>query len=264
MTHWLIRGLLALGCLVASLPRGSLAADALVPESGPAALVTERPAFSASAAAVPEGGVQLELGAQFDHQVEGLGLDLPLALLRYGLGGGFELRLGLPSIQLSWPANAAAATDLSPVELGAKYVYALSESVAIGALLALSLPLQAEQYDTLGVGLGGKLVWALELTDWLGLGGNFGLIFGGLGASQTDREYQVSLGFGFSLTDSLGLFVECFTLIAESAPAQAPVFVDGGLTWLVLELLQLDLYLGLDLRAAPEAVFFGLGLSHRW
>jgi hypothetical protein len=227
-------------------------------------LLTDRPDFTESAAVVPDGDWQVELGLEWSSQSDGQGLVLPLALLRYGLGAGFELRLGLPSVQFGWPKQAVATTDLSPIELGTKFVHVLSESASIGILPFVRLPLESEQYSSLGAGVGVKLLWAVGLTDWLGLGGNFGLIFAGLGAARPDRLYQASVSLGFGLSDSLGLFLEAFTEIAEGQPESAPANLDGGLTWLVLDLLQLDLSVGMDLRAAPEAVFGGLGLSYRW
>lgn len=258
---WMLSALLGLpGAGLAETP---IASPQPVPE-----LITDRPDFTESAASVPDGFVQVEFGAEFANDEAGQALSLPLALVRWGLGGGFELRFGIPSLLATWPADdvevGVSQTDLGTLELGAKYVYKLSEAAAIGVIPYVAVPLKGDQYDSLGVALGAKLVWAVDATDWLSVGGNFGLAFIGLGAQTEDREYSASLAFGFATTDSLGLFLEVFTEFAETFSDEAPVFVDGGLTFLASERFQADVYVGMDLRHAPEAVFAGLGGSYLW
>ncbi len=231
-------------------------------------LVTDRPDFTESAASVPDEFVQFEFGAEFGSDDSGQSLTLPLLLARWGLGGGFELRFGIPSLLATWPDDEFEAgesqTELGVFELGAKYVYALSEAVAVGILPYVDLPLKGGQYDSIGVAAGAKLVWSVDANDWLSIGGNFGLAFIGLGTQSSDREYLASLSFGFSATDSLGLFLEVFTRFPEEFSDQAPVFVDGGLTWLATERFQADVYVGMDMRSAPDAVFVGLGGAYLW
>ena len=231
-------------------------------------IATDRPSFSESAASVPGGFVQFEFGAEFSSDDAGQALGLPLLLARWGLGGGFELRFGIPSLLATWPEDEIEAgesqTDLGSLELGAKYVHALSEAAAVGVIPFVTVPLKGDQYDSVGVSAGAKLVWAVEAADWFSVGGNFGLAWVGLGAISSDREYLASLTFGFSATDSLGLYVEVFTEFSEEFSEQAPVFVDGGLTWLATERFQGDIYVGMDLRNAPDAVFIGLGGAYLW
>ena len=231
-------------------------------------LVTDRPDFTESAASIPDGFVQFEFGAEFGNDAAGQALTLPLLLARWGLGGGFELRFGIPSLLASWPDDELEAgesqTELGRLELGAKYVVDLSDAVAVGVIPYVSLPLKGDQYDSVGVAAGATLVWSVDATDWMSVGGNFGLAFTGLGTSGSDREYLASLAFGFSATDSLGVFVEVFTVIEERFSGEAPVVVDGGLTWLATERFQADVYVGMDVRSAPEAVFVGLGGAYLW
>lgn len=231
-------------------------------------IVTDRPDFTESAASIPDGFVQFEFGAEFGNDDAGQALTLPLLLARWGLGGGFELRFGIPSLLATWPDDEIEAgesqTELGVFELGAKYVFDLSEAVAVGILPYVALPLKGDQYDSIGVTAGAKLVWSVDANDWLSVGGNFGLAFIGLGTQTSDREYLASLAFGFSATDSLGLFLEVFTQFPEEFSDEAPVFVDGGLTWLATERFQADVYVGMDMRSAPEAVFVGLGGAYLW
>lgn len=231
-------------------------------------LITDRPDFTESAVSIPDDFVQFEFGAEFGNDEAGRTLTLPLLLARWGLGGGFELRFGIPSLLASWPKDeleaGEAQTELGVFELGAKYAYALSEAVAVGIIPYVDLPLKGGQYDSIGVAAGVKLVWGVDATDWLSIGGNFGLAFIGLGTQSSDREYLASLSFGFAATDTLGAFLEVFTRFPEEFSDQAPVVVDGGLTWKATERFQADIYVGMDVRAAPEAVFVGLGGAYLW
>jgi hypothetical protein len=234
------------------------------PEQEIPSLITDRPTFGAAAAAVAEDYVVFEFGAEFGRDAAGEQLLLPLGLVRWGLGDGFELDLGLPSLEAGWPDDEVAQTDVGELMLAARWVVPLSDAVSVGVLPFLTLPLKGDHYDSRGVGLGARLVWSVQATDWLGVGGNFGLLFAGLGAEQSDREYLASLGLSFALTGALGTFVEVFSVIAESDSDAAPVSVDAGLTWLVTERFQLDVYAGMDVRHAPDVFFAGLGGAVLW
>jgi len=251
--------------VVLSFWAGPIRADEQAPPDLPD-LVTDRPTASASGAVVSDGYLQVEFGAEFANDDQGRELSLPLVLMRYGMADGLEVRFGIPSLSIQWPEGEPDTTDLVPIELGVKYVYPLGEAASIGLLPFLTVQLMGEQYDSIGVGLGARLVWSVEVTDWMSVGGNFGILFTGLGASPSvgDREYLASLAFGFAASDALGLFLEAFCPIVESDAANAPATLDAGLTWLVLPGLQLDVYLGMNLRRAPGGVFAGMGGAYLW
>ena len=265
-----MRNAMAYGSMILLLfGAGSVGADeptAGGPDAGAEspALVTDRPTFGAAAAAVAEDFVVFEFGAEFGRDAAGEQLLLPLGLVRWGLGDGFELDLGLPSLEASWPDDEVDQTDVGELMLAARWIVPLSDAVSVGVLPFLTLPVKGEHYDSRGVGLGARLVWSVQATDWLGVGGNFGLLFAGLGAETTEREYLASLGLSFALTDALGTFVEVFSVITESDSDAAPVSVDAGLTWLVTERFQLDVYGGMDVRHAPDVFFAGLGGAVLW
>ena len=226
---------------------------------------SDRPSFSESSATVPEALLQVEFGAEFGNSELAQSLTLPLVQLRYGLSGGFELRLGVPSVELNWPEKDAASTDLGSLVLGVKYVYDISDGAAIGLSPYLSVPLKGEQYDSVGVGMGAKIVFSADLTDWLSLGSNLGIFFAGLGAEAgvSNQEYLASLIFGFGLPDDFGLFLETWTNFADG-DEHPPWVLSGGMTYLVVPRLQLDIYLGMNLLDAPEDLFVGAGGAYLW
>jgi hypothetical protein len=226
---------------------------------------SDRPSFSESWATVPEALLQVEFGAEFGKSELAQSLTLPLVQLRYGLSSGFELRLGIPSVEVNWPEKDVATTDLGSLVLGVKYVYDISAGAALGISPYLSVPLKGEQYDSVGVGLGAKLVFGADLTDWLSMGANLGIFFAGLGAQAgvSNQEYLASLIFGFGLSDEFGLFLETWTNFSDGDD-HPPWVLSAGMTYLVLPRLQLDLYLGMNLLDAPEDIFAGLGGAYVW
>ncbi|MBW2699987.1 MAG: transporter [Deltaproteobacteria bacterium] len=227
-------------------------------------LVTDRPSFSDSAVTVPEGHVLFEFGAGFAHDAAGDGLTLAMPLIRYGMTEGMEARLGLPALQMLWPAGSPDETKVGTLDLGFRFVYKLSEFATAGFQPFACFPLRDDDYGSSGVAAGLKLVWALGLTDWMEVAGNFGIIFTGLGSdSVQDQEYLASLVLGFALAENWAAFVEGYGLIPERDADLAAAGLNVGLSWRMSPVWQLDAFLGSDLNA-DEAVSLGFGGSYLW
>ena len=75
------------------------------------------------------------------------------------------------------------------------------------------------------------------------------------------HEYSLALGVG--LTDRLGTFLELFGDRQTTDTAATRVSVDGGFTFLLTDIVQLDVYVGSGLRGRADDVFAGTGLSFR-
>ncbi len=227
-------------------------------------LVTDRPSFSDSAAIVPEGYVLFEFGAGFDHDVDGDGLTLAMPLIRYGMTEGMEARLGLPALQMLWPAASPDETMLGSLDLGIRFVYKPSEFATVGFQPFACFPIRDDDYGSSGVAAGLKLLWALGLTDWMEVAGNFGILFTGLGSDGVqDRQYLASLVLGFALAEKWGTFVEGYGLIPERDADLAAAGLNVGLSWRMSPVWQLDAFLGSNLNAT-EAVSLGFGGAYLW
>ncbi len=222
-------------------------------------LITDRPDFTESSAAVPPLRLQAELGAEFSWPEGTRELSLPNLLLRFGLVKGIELRAGTPSLKVAWDDSADGQLSSGGLTLGAKLVTPLGERYAIGILPFVVLPLLAGEYDSEGVQAGALLVGSIDLGEQFGLGWNAGVNFQRLGAQSSDTvsEFLASLSLGISLTDKLGIFVEVFSTFTSE---EARPVLDTGLTYLVMPHLQLDTYFGMQLNDLPHG-FFGLGFS---
>ena len=73
--------------------------------------------------------------------------------------------------------------------------------------------------------------------------------------------YSSVLGFG--LTDRLGAFLELFGNRQTTGTTATSVSVDGGVTFLLTDIVQLDVYVGSGLLGPTDDLFVGTGLSFR-
>ena len=71
------------------------------------------------------------------------------------------------------------------------------------------------------------------------------------------------LGRSVGLTDRLGTFLEIFGDRQVTGAIASSASVDGGLTLLLTDALQLDVAVGRGLRGPTDDLFVGTGLSFR-
>jgi hypothetical protein len=273
----LISGLLLPGLLLVPAPaRGQ--------EAGP--LVTDRPDQTESAEAVPTGALQLELGWTYGLDEED-GIELrthavPGALLRIGLGSGIEARIGFagwisqdeevtdPLLDPGFDHRGAGAGD---AELGVKWEIAELESAGtrIALLGGVSLPVGEAGFGSERADPTFRLAISNELSDRVSLGYNVGMQWETVDATataadaiETQSDLLYTVAFGFGLTERVGAFVEGFGFLGMGGDRPDRHSVDGGLTLLLSDTIQLDASAGLGLNAAAEDWFLGAGVSARF
>jgi hypothetical protein len=232
----------------------------------PPEIVPERPTRGASSLAAPLGYVLVEAGLGYRAGEDDQSLTLPLLLVRYGLGGGGEVRVGFTGLEATFPETGAGETRIGPMSLGGKYAFSLGERFDVSLIGMLGLPLRGEAYDSEGVSLAFALTGSLELADWASARANFAVDVLGLGAgsSAQDRIYLASLALGFEASPRVFLFLEGYGEIPEQARDDARAVLQAGFAYRPAPHWQLDGYLGLDLLRAPDAVLAGLGGAVLW
>ncbi len=226
-------------------------------------LSSDRPSFTSASSTVARGHVLFELGTQLDLDSSGKMLQLPQALARWGLGQGFELRLTIPSICSTWPKDSVYTTDMTPMEIGTKIIWNLGDRVALGLLPFASIPLKSSQYDSTGAALGFRFIWGVSILDWLSINGDLGMTFSGLGAQDTDQEYQASLMLTFALNGWMGGFIEAYTDFIDGQD-KVPVFANAGLAFALGPSWQLDMVIGTDLSDGLSSWSIGAGGALLW
>lgn len=227
-------------------------------------LVTDRPDATESAVSVAPGRVQLEAGYTMAHAGAATLHSLGEGLLRIGVAGGTELRLGLNSYRLRGGVGENPG-GLEDASVGTKVVLrarATGAAPGIALLAGTSLPTGSEEFGAGEVQPGGMLALAWDLSPAVGLGANLGYT---RAHDEDDRfdEYRTSLALGIGLTDAAGVFVEYFADHRPAAGRPSEISADGGLTVLLNPDFQLDLRGGLGLNSSAPDYFVGAGLSVR-
>ena len=232
-------------------------------------IFTDRPTVSASSLTVEKGRFQLETGLDADRTSASSTLTLPTKL-RYGVfeGGGllFEgVEIALESSIFGFDSESSELAA-STVSGGVKYMLVRDAL----DLVTLSL-LGSYTADFDGADSTTSLLLAdISLGSGLGLTVNFGA---SISASEIESfDYLTSLclaksGLGY---ESLGVFVEVatyYSLSIDHFPSDSLDYgnslVDGGFTYALGALLQLDVYLRLSLDEPTSDLGGGLGLSFK-
>ena len=226
-------------------------------------LATDRPDQTESAVAVPQGLVQVETGYLFARALDGVETHAaPGTLVRIGLGGRTELRLGHAGIMASGGRRGAGDS-----EIGAKINLIPAADgwrPQLAVLGGLSLPTGDDRYSSGGADPSFLFAFAHNLTPKLSLGYNAGAAWeSSPGQPNRDAFVVYSLVLGVGLTDRLGTFLEVFGDRQVAGAAVTRASIDGGLTFLLDDLVQWDVSVGRRLRGPADALFVGTGLSLR-
>ena len=241
---------------------GSILAQDEVPE-----LITDRPDATESAFSVPDKFFQIEAGFVFskdnESDLDTQGLDLLGTLIRYGVGGGFELRLGFNFRQESFTLLDSSILDksigLAPLSLGFKYEMIEGDGwVPQTALIAsVALPIGSSDYVPDKIEPGILLAFSHDITNDLGLGYNLGMEF------PEEQIFRYSISLGYSLSDNIGLYAEVYGQASDKIDTRPENYFDAGLTWLVLPYLQLDASGGYLIHDERDGYFISTGFSLR-
>jgi len=258
----------------------ALLSTAITPRAGmsqePGPLVTDRPDQTESAASVPAGFAQLELGVTYGRE-GGTGdpssLDLGGALARVGLGHGLEARLGHAGWTSLRAAGETVTSGWGDAEVGLKLAGTLADArTSLGLLGSLSVPVGEDELSSGRSDPSVRLLVARELSGSLSLGANLGLAWetvpapgdaGDPDAVRTELEMPYSAVLGIGASDRLGLFVELFGAFGLRDDRPAAHALDGGLTVLLRDGLQLDASAGVGLDDDAREWFVASGLSVR-
>jgi len=237
-------------------------------------LATDRPGLGSDAPiTVPKGFLQLEAGFQMDKERYRLGTieveetlwSYPATLLRYGILDNWEFRLSFDALFLNRNREGIRLSQqgrgISPLTLGSKVMLTEEEGW---------VPYMALQFGLTIASTGSEVfrpTYTQPVITWLmtkSVTDNFGVTVN-LGAAWEDTSpaatYNYALSMDISLQEKLGAFLEFYGGLPElGANTHA---VNYGLTYLILDDLQLDISSGVGLVDEATDYFIGLGVSGR-
>lgn len=250
-------------------------------------IITDRPDRTESPQTVGKNKFQIETGLEYSSfkfntiLTDETGMELgvsefkiktltaPTTLLRYGILKNVELRLGidfdraaLTSDMFEFDNNQKLS--LNPPKLGAKVEIAKGEGIKpdFSVIGAFTLPnIGAEDKQTQYVVPELILAFSNDINDKFSVGYNFGIETTHK-INITDFFYSVSLGM--SINSRLGAFAEFFGDTPNDDYSISNRSVDGGLTYLIKNNIQVDAYGGLGLSEDANDFFLGTGIAFKF
>ncbi|MBV5320950.1 MAG: transporter [Sulfuricurvum sp.] len=227
-------------------------------------IVADRPGFSTGTQTLKPNTVNVELGYQYafnNHDTKLSSHTFPLMVLRTGLSEKAELDLlwdGL-NVDKEEQPNVTSKADLS---IGGKYKLYESAQYNFTALGILSLPTgttpsTSDSTDPL-VGI----LWDYAISDNNTL---FGTLLASSSQIDHNRVYDTQFAIGTSInhTEIIGSFIEIYTVMPSEGSLHDIRVLDGGMTYLLNNDIQLDFNIGVGLTRYSSN-FIGFGIASRF
>ena len=234
-------------------------------------VVTDRPTFAASAAAVAPGDFLLESGYTLTRDDGVNSHALGEVLLRIGVLPRTEIRFGLNSF--AWTDDPAGGiSGLADASLGLKIELARGGSGAqrfnimlpdVALLVGTTIPTGGTAFGEDALQPSAVLAVSWNVAERVSIGANANA------AAQSqngDRYAQFSgaVSLGVSLADRVAVFGEYF-MFAPTGPNEGSAgSLNGGLIFLASNDFQLDARAGFGLFGGDADLFVGAGVARRF
>ena len=231
-------------------------------------LITDRPDATEAPSVVPQGALQIEAGALFTSfegdVLQTQTLTYNTTLLRFGVLENLELRLGWNALEqrnkTTTDQQDVVQSGLSPLLFGMKVNITQEKGwlPTIGLIGHLFLPFTAsEDFKPQNTSIDFRFAFDHTLSDTSSIAYNVGAQWE---ADSLGAAYIYTLAYGYSITDSFGLYAELYGDLPEKNKSNH--YWDAGLTYLVLPNLQLDATLGTSITEGQDFLL-SAGFSYR-
>lgn len=232
---------------------------------GPSPLVTDRPDFTESAVSVPQGRVQFEGGYTWSRKGSETSHSIGDLLVRWGIVGGIEARLGLNSFEVI-ERPESTLEGLQDVELGAKidavHLFGWPRPAELALIAGTATPTGDTETGSREWQPKATLAFAVDVSEDLSLGTNAGLRWP-VDGGRRYLEGAISAALGFGLSARWGAYFEAYTILPEGSRPDE-LFVNGGVTYLTSTEFQLDARIGSMVAGSTwPNMFAGIGASWR-
>ena len=238
--------------------------------------VTDRPDFTESSSTVGEGRVQIETGYTYVRDKEtGITTEthsFPETLFRIGLfADWFELRIG-PNYLIERMRDSGGRSKIDGTDdlyLGVKLWLTEQQGPLpeMTILPQMFVPSGDDDFSADEVRPGINWLYSWELNETFSVAGSTQInrVRDDTGHFYMETAQSATVGVG--LTDQLGAYAEWFAFFPTSAVESdvgAEHFLNGGLTYLVHDNMQLDVRAGFGLNRRADDFFTGAGVTIRY
>lgn len=228
-------------------------------------IMADRPGFSTGTYTLKPHEFNVELGYQYaftDNDSEQSTQSLPLMVLRTGLSEKIELDLLWDGLNIDKERNQPATTSKTDLSIGSKYRIYESSQYNLTALGIISLPTGSSPSTSNSIDPLLGILWDYSISDETSL-------FGAIQTSSTKVEnkriydIQAAIGASYSHTESIGTFIEIYTIVPSQSMLDKEKVIDGGVTYLLNQDIQLDFNAGIGLNNYSRN-FIGFGVASRF
>lgn len=226
-------------------------------------LTTDRPDFTESTSTIPKGHFQIEGGTTLNRVEDSDSTSFGELLVRIGTGNSWELRLGAGSYsRVELPDETVSGLEDPSVGVKIRFTEDAEQLApgqpAASLILLTSIPEGDEDLTADEWVPQSKLALGWSLSPRLSLSSN--LIYSyAVDGDERFHQLGVSLSGGLSVTDRIGTFLEVYGFSEESDDGPSTQYVNGGVTFLIHNDLQVDARVGTGLNEADPDWFVGIG-----
>ncbi|MDZ4713035.1 MAG: transporter [bacterium] len=231
-------------------------------------IITDRPDQTESSSIVPKGSVQFEAGLVYektysDSIISFKNYSMPSVLIRYGISKNVEARFGIELLKERKESSTDAINTkgISPVMLGTKIKMFEEKKLLpeMSFIAGFIIPFEGEgSFHQKYISPEFRFVMSHTLKERMTLSYNLGGEWNG-DTPQATGIYTLALGF--SASDNIGIFLESYGFLTQDESSDHRL--DAGLTYLILQNLQLDLSSGFGISNISPEYFLAAGISLR-
>jgi outer membrane putative beta-barrel porin/alpha-amylase len=250
-----ICGMLLVAALIASAPASALDT---CPTSA-SEIDTDRPDVTNSSRVVPYGSVQAENGVDWTVRQGSDVVSGTTTRLRLGVAECTEVLADVPTYFYS--LNGPASSGFSDLILSIKYELPVPYEYHLSASGGLGFPTGGSNISSHGYDPYIQFPWSRRLTDHWSLHGMFTVTW-----FTTQHAINPTFEPTLSLERDLGPRHDLFVEYVGDYPnhARPSQILDGGGSWRITRLQQLDFHIGFGLNSSSPDHFFGIGYSFRF
>lgn len=224
----------------------------VVAQTNEPVISADRPGMSTGTDVMPKGKVQWETGVGYESEGGAATYTLNNTLVRFGLVDWAELRVGMDLL------HGNGTTGLSALNIGTKIAMVENKGwvPAISLLANLQCPrIGSSAFTPSHLAPQLYVLFQNQVTSWFNVGYNVGAEWDG---TLAEPSTFAAVCLGFSITESLGCFVESYNYFHSLGNTYA---MDLGLNWVVTRNLQLDLAANLNLQNTGNYLMISGGVA---